>query len=77
MNERIRQIMTQAGYAAPELAERAQKLVDLVLKECYIAIENTNRHHVHTTYDDDLVKHTIQKAKLSVQQHFGDTGDQT
>ena len=76
MNERIRQIMTEAGYAAPEIAERAQKLVDLVLKECYTAIENTNRHHVHTTYDDDLVKHTIQKAKLSVKQHFRDRDDQ-
>jgi hypothetical protein len=70
MNERIRQIMLESGYAAPELAERAQKLIDLMIKECYIAIENTNTHHAHTTFDMGLIKHTIHKTKQAVKEHF-------
>lgn len=34
MNERIRELMIEAGYAAPELAGRANKLVELIVKEC-------------------------------------------
>jgi hypothetical protein len=34
MNERIRALMFEAGYAAPELADRAQKLAELLIKEC-------------------------------------------
>lgn len=34
MNEKIRQIMLDSGYAAPELAGRANKLVELILFEC-------------------------------------------
>lgn len=34
MNERIRELMIEAGYAAPELAGRAQKLAELIVKEC-------------------------------------------
>lgn len=34
MNERLRDLMLQAGYAAPELAGRAQKLAELIVREC-------------------------------------------
>ena len=77
MNERIRQIMLESGYAAPEMAERAQKLVDRLIKECYIAIENTNTHHAYTTYDLDVIKHTIRNARRAVAEHFGDISDPT
>ena len=33
MNERIKQLMTEAGYAAPELAGRAQVLAELIIQE--------------------------------------------
>jgi hypothetical protein len=39
MNERIRQLMLEAGYAAPEIAPRAQKLVELVARECIKSLE--------------------------------------
>jgi hypothetical protein len=71
MNERIRELMLTAGYAAPELAERAHKLIDLVLKDCYTAIDRTNRHHVHTTFDEQLVQATIERSKQAVREHFG------
>jgi len=34
MNERIRELLIEAGFVAPELAGRAHKLVDLIVKEC-------------------------------------------
>jgi hypothetical protein len=34
MNKRLRELMLEAGYAAPELAGRANKLADLIVGEC-------------------------------------------
>lgn len=34
MNPRIEELMLEAGYAAPELAGRANKLAELIVREC-------------------------------------------
>lgn len=34
MNERILKSMKQADYPAPEMAPRAQRLVDLIVEDC-------------------------------------------
>lgn len=34
MNKVIEELMLQAGYAAPELAGRGQKLAELIVEEC-------------------------------------------
>jgi hypothetical protein len=34
MNERIRELMLEAGYAAPEIAGRANKFAELIVREC-------------------------------------------
>lgn len=34
MNENLKQLMLEAGYAAPELAERAIKLAKLIILDC-------------------------------------------
>jgi hypothetical protein len=34
MNERIKELMIQSDYPAPEIALRAQKLVELIVAEC-------------------------------------------
>lgn len=34
MNERLRELMLEAGYAAPEIAGRATKLAELIVREC-------------------------------------------
>jgi len=34
MNKRLETLMLEAGYAAPEIAGRAQKLAELIVKEC-------------------------------------------
>ena len=33
MNQRLEELMLEAGYAAPELAGRAKKLAELIVKE--------------------------------------------
>jgi len=40
MNERIKELMKQADYPAPELALRAHKLAELIVRECadFVAI---------------------------------------
>jgi hypothetical protein len=43
MNEKIKELMLQAGYAAPEIAGRAHVLADLLIKECaQIALKSGN-----------------------------------
>jgi hypothetical protein len=34
MNEKLRELMVQADYPAPELALRAQQLAELIVLEC-------------------------------------------
>ena len=38
MNEQIKGLMLEAGYAAPELAGRAKKLAELIVRECINAL---------------------------------------
>ena len=40
MNTRIEELMLEAGYAAPALAGRANKLVDLIVNEFDIILAN-------------------------------------
>jgi len=40
MNERIRELMKQVDYAAPELALRAQVLAELLIKDCVQTLIN-------------------------------------
>ena len=42
MNERIRELMAQADYPAPELALRAQKLAELIVRECICQCDDEN-----------------------------------
>jgi hypothetical protein len=34
MNERIKELMLEAGFAAPELAGRANKFAELLVQDC-------------------------------------------
>lgn len=34
MNQRIKELMIEAGYAAPEIAERGKTLAKLIAEEC-------------------------------------------
>ena len=73
-NNKIRDLIQQVGTDTSGKwisIDKAEELVKLVVVECYIAIENTNTHHVYTTFDESLVKQTIRNSKDAVQQHFG------
>jgi hypothetical protein len=52
--------MLQAGYAAPELAERAQILAELIVKDCGVALSPMLRDMISRGQAYDLIK-----------QHFG------
>lgn len=73
-NNKIKELIKQVGTDSSGKwisIDKAEELVKLVVAECYIAIENTNTHHVYTTFDEGMVKHTIRNSKDAVQQHFG------
>ena len=40
MNERLKELMKQADYPAPELALRAHKLAELIVKETMQVVAN-------------------------------------
>jgi hypothetical protein len=47
MNQRIKELMLEAGYAAPEIALRAQKLAELIVRECArVAIQKQTENDI-------------------------------
>jgi DNA-directed RNA polymerase delta subunit len=48
MNKNLEKLMLEAGYAAPEIALRAQKLAELVVIECASIVENQGRFLTYT-----------------------------
>ena len=42
MNENLKKLMKRADYPAPEMALRAQKFAELIVKECAEWIKNTD-----------------------------------
>ena len=61
MNERLRELMSEAGYAAPELAGRAQVLAELIVRECAEFADE------HNDYSEGV---TLGVGKAT-KQHFG------
>jgi hypothetical protein len=68
MNERLRQLMVQADYPAPEIALRAQKLAELIVKECMtVCADNACRAGgLNTQVGEDLYL-----AADLIKEHFG------
>ena len=60
MNEHVKELMIEAGYAAPEIAGRAQKLVELTVREC--------ANLFLTKFTDEQYQQRIDKTILK---HFG------
>ena len=56
MNERIKQLMLESGYAAPEIAKRAQVLSEAIIRDCIQTLRNNG-------YDD--------AAQCLKEVHFG------
>ena len=42
MNDRLKELMLEAGYAAPEIAGRARLLANLIVRECAEIVNDHN-----------------------------------
>ena len=68
MNENLKRLMKQADYPAPELALRAQKLAELIVRECSRVIMNGG-------YRNPALgeKHPLTPPEIAtmIREHFG------
>ena len=62
MNNNVRKLMLEAGYVAPEIAPRAQNLINLVIKECILVAQ--------LEQSDDCVAEVDSVIK-NIKDHFG------
>jgi len=63
VNERMKELMLEAGYAAPELAGRAKKLNELIIKECIRYFNEDYQRDFNVLWREDLSK--------KIAEHFG------
>ena len=64
MNDRLKELMLKAGYAAPEIAGRANKFAELIVKECVGILEPKSRYMGEGP--------EVLKSKISqIKKHFG------
>ena len=76
MNERIKELMKQADYPAPELALRAHKLAELIIRECIDKITTYDLVPGHSAKWEDIYDiHTrlLQDLGEELKEHFGVT----
>ena len=82
MNTRLRELMVEADYPAPELALRAQKLAELIVRECInicnqAILQNQDTLSNLITYDlaEKMIIHgainQAQKLGKGIKEHFG------
>ena len=73
MNERLKELMLEAGYAAPEIAGRAKRLADLIIKDCIGIVEPTQHHEVWAqSYLGGVDGLDLLSSKIKdIKKHFG------
>ena len=75
MNERIKVLMLEAGYAAPEIAGRGQKLAELIVKECVGITDNLVDRDVDGTWTSNELytdyNGALFEVKRQIQETFG------
>jgi len=77
MNERIKDLANQAGFGPTDDPYMRQSFdvnlfAELIIQQCILAVElKTNTHHIHTTFDEQLVLHTISNSAKAIKEHFG------
>ena len=75
MNARLKELMLEAGYAAPELAGRANKLAELIIRECVqTLIDNTPERYTNEAAEEDWDKgydRAMKDCVHHIQEHFG------
>ena len=63
MNENLKKLMKEADYPAPEIAKRAHKLSELIVREC--AQICRNQPNVYA------LKADRDNCAIAIEQHFG------
>lgn len=73
MNKRIQEITHEIGlptYNPDGIPTKLEKFADALIQECIVAVKQTNTHHAHTTYDQNLIQATIGKSVEAIRKHF-------
>ena len=70
MNKRIKELMLEAGYAAPELAGRANKLAELIVRECIDQVEQSKNSPFVSLDDAKRMAHFVDVTTKKIQKHF-------
>ena len=70
MNERIKELMIQADYPAPELALRAHRLAELIVQECMRLCEHESNDDQYDEYDMGM-EAKAGAIRETLKEHFG------
>lgn len=74
MEEKIKEIIKRVGTDISGKwisIDQAKKFAEVMVEECLVAIDKTDKHHVYTSFDQDMVLSTIEKSKKAIKEHFG------
>lgn len=72
MNERLKEIAVKAQVEHCVSHVRLEEFADLIIQEAILAVKmKTNTHHIHTTFDQGMVLHTIDSSVKAIKEHFG------
>jgi hypothetical protein len=63
-------LIKEAGFSTTFEIDRLEKLIEITIKECVVAIKNTPTHCAFTTHDLGTVQCTIDKTIETVYNHF-------
>jgi hypothetical protein len=73
MNRKAKELIQKVGTDTSGRwvsTDQAEVLVELTMKECILAVQNTGKQCAYTTHDLGTVDCTIEKSVQSIKQHF-------
>lgn len=73
MNERLKELMLEAGYTSAEIDGRTQKLAELIVKECVGTLSKDLQDICATTYDYGLKDAILDRQSKNISEYFSIT----
>jgi len=73
MNEKLKELMLEAGYAAPDMAGRGQKLAELLVREFIERGDVLAKHYInnHSEQEQVFLLASIADYSNEIVKHFG------
>ena len=72
MNEQLKEIAVKAQVEHCVSHVRLEEFADLIVQEAILAVKSkTNTNHIYTSFDKDMVSHTINNSVKAIREHFG------